>query len=117
MQLEINKPHCTPVPPKMKSLAGGNSLYSLHNASSHSSSQSGGKHHGSSTLTRSESDSSLAADFDGLSVSDFTDRISRLPKDVLLDVLQKTMGAKLNDSEDKQKWMKIIAQLYHQENT
>jgi len=114
MQLEINKPDCTPVPPKMKSLAGGSSQFSLFN----SSQQHSGKHTaGSSGLTHSESDSSLAADFDGLSVSEFTEKISSLPKDVLLEILQKTMGARLNESEDKQKWMKIIGQLYHQENT
>ena len=99
-QLSINKPNCKPVPPKMKGGAGTSSLYSLR--------------HNSSAMT--DENEKLASDFDNLSVADFTEKINSVDKNVLLEVLQKTMQNKLSESEDKQKWLKIIGQLYHQQN-
>ena len=99
-QLNINKPNCSPVPPRMRGGTGTNSLFSLRNNSS----------------AISDENEKLEKDFDSLSVADFTEKINKVDKSVLLEVLQKTMQSRLSESDDKQKWLKIIGQLYHQQN-
>merc|ERR1712079_654243 len=81
-QLEINKPMCQPVPPRMRGGAGTSSLYSLRN---------------NSTAVSDENEK-LLSDFENLTVSDFTEKINSVDKSVLLEVLQKTIQSKLSES-------------------